>query len=237
MLVAAFYWLCVSILRVIFLLFSRRQVIGRQNLPRQGPLIIVSNHLNNADPGFLAVALPRRIVFMAKHEIFDWPLLGQMFRWAGVFPVHRFEADLAALRRAGRVLKEGQALGMFPEGTRSRNGGLGPAYPGTALIALRSGAPIVPVAITGTEQVTGLRALLRRPALRMVIGEPFFLPGGKRIRTAEVLEGTEIIMRRIAELLPPQYRGVYGDGLAATAPRRVASSSMRGVHADPFGQG
>lgn len=225
MLTPAFYWLCTSVVRILFILFSRRQIVGRGNLPPRGPVIIVSNHLNNVDPGFLAVTLPRRIVFMAKQEIFGWPVLGPMFRWAGVFPVRRFEADLVALRRAIRVLREGEVLGMFPEGTRSRNGGMGPGYPGTAIIALRSGAPVVPVAITGTEQIKGPLSLLRRPPLQMVIGKPFFLNGGTRIRTAEVEKGTEIIMRHIAELLPLQYRGIYGEETASAMQRKVGMPS------------
>ena len=163
--------------------------------------------------------MPRRLVFMAKHEMFQWPILGLVARLGGAFPVRRSEADLGALRKATQVLRNGEALVMFPEGTRSRDARLHEAHPGTALLALRSEAPVLPVAITGTEKVVIIRLpldliRLRRPRVHVVVGQPFFLPPVERITTEEVERCTGIIMARIAALLPPSYRGQYADKLA-----------------------
>jgi 1-acyl-sn-glycerol-3-phosphate acyltransferase len=142
-------------------------------------------------------------------------------RLAGAFPVRRFEADIGALRQASRVLHEGEVLAMFPEGTRSKEGGLGSAYPGTAFVALRTGTPILPIGITGTETINFPKVLfdavrLRRARVRVVIGDPFFLPPVSRITAEEVIHCTDVIMDRIASLLPPSYRGQYGQTDAAS---------------------
>jgi len=209
-----FYGASTATMRAVVWTFGRYQVIGAERMPRSGPLIVVSNHLNNADPPLLGASLPRWIRFMAKQELFDSPL-GLVVRSFGAFPVRRFEADLAALRRAQSILKEGGVLGMFPEGHRSRTGGMGPPHPGTALIALRSGAPLLPVAITGTEAISTPLVLLRKPRIRVVVGEPFTLPAQRRVTAAHVQSGTDEIMRRIAALLPDRYRGIYADGQEA----------------------
>jgi 1-acyl-sn-glycerol-3-phosphate acyltransferase len=215
--VAVFYRVCTWLMRAVVWTFGRYEVVGAARMPRHGPLIVVANHLNNADPPLLGASLPRRIRFMAKQELFDSPV-GWVVRGFGAFPVRRFEADLRALRQAERILKEGGVLGMFPEGHRSRAGGMGPAQPGTALIALRSGAPLLPVAITGTEAITTPLVLLRKPRIRVVVGEPFTLPATRRITAEQVQAGADAIMRRIAALLPQRYRGVYaGEGQAKTA--------------------
>jgi 1-acyl-sn-glycerol-3-phosphate acyltransferase len=202
---------------------------GREHVPRTGGVIVVSNHLNNADPPMIARALGRHIVFMAKKEMLDLPLAGALFRWWGTFPVRRGEADMGALRAATEVVRSGRMLMMFPEGTRSRTGGLGRGHPGTAMIALRTGAPILPVAITGTEGIVWPRFFFRPRSVRHVhvtIGEPFTLERPARLNAAAAQAATDEIMRRIAALLPPQYRGVYAaehpaaeDAVPAPAPR------------------
>ena len=139
---------------------------------------------------------------------------GLYVRSIGAFPVRRFEADLKALRRAVQVVRRGQALVMFPEGTRSRTGSMGRGHPGTAMVALRTGAPILPVAVTGTEVVRLPRAFLhpfRRTRVRLVVGEPFFLPSVGRARAEDFDCCTDIIMSHIAASPPPQYRGYYHD--------------------------
>jgi 1-acyl-sn-glycerol-3-phosphate acyltransferase len=211
-----FYGVSTAAMRAVVWTFGRYQVVGAGRMPRSGPLIVVSNHLNNADPPLLGASLPRPIRFMAKQELFDSPL-GPVVRSFGAFPVRRFEADLAALRRAQSILKEGGVVGMFPEGHRSRSGGMGPPQPGTALIALRSGASLLPVAITGTEVITTPLVLLRKPRIRVVVGKPFALPAQRRVTAEQVQAGTDEIMRRIAALLPEQYRGIYGESRQPSA--------------------
>ncbi len=212
-----FYRFFVGVAKIIVFVLVRVEVTGKENLPRKGALIVVSNHLNNADPPVLASVLPRRLVFMAKSEMFQWPILGLAARLGGAFPVHREEADLGALRKGTKALREGGALVMFPEGTRSPDAKMHKAHPGTALLALRSEAPILPVAFTGSEGIH-IKKLpweevvrRRRPRIKVVIGQPFFLPPVERITTDEVNRCTDIIMGHVAALLPSQYRGEYAD--------------------------
>ena len=221
-----FYWSLLGVVRAIVLSLARVEVIGKKNVPRKGPLIVAANHFNNADPPVLGATMPRRLAFMAKNEMFQWPILGLAARLGGAFPVRRSEADLGALRKATVVLRNGEALAMFPQGTRAKDGKLHKAHPGTALLALRSEAPVLPVAITGTEKIVLIRLPLdlvrrRRPRVRVVVGQPFFLPPVERITADEVNRCTDIIMGRIAALLPPHNRGEYaGAAPAASEPER-----------------
>ena len=144
---AAFYWLNVwTWIRATLLVVTSREVAGKENIPRKGALIFTCNHFSVGDPPLLIAIFPRRIVWMAKQELFDAPVFGKLYNMGGFIPVRRFEGDLRAIRRSQDVLRRGHVLGMFPEGTRS-GGKLGPGEPGTALIALRSGAPVLRVAI------------------------------------------------------------------------------------------
>ena len=220
-LMAVFYDLNMAWVRALIFIVCGRDIKGRENVPRKGGFILAANHLNNADPPILTGATPRRIAWLTKAEWFKTPVAGLMFRMGGMIPVRRFEADLQALRRSEQALKAGRVLGMFPEGTRSRTGGLARGEPGTALIALRTGALIVPVAIWGTENVKLPRDILRRTHACVRFGKPFTLPAARRITKAEVEAGTETIMREIAALLPPQYHGVYATG----APGRAATAA------------
>lgn len=208
-----FYWLNIRTWVTLVMLFAARlKVDGLSNLPRSGPVILVSNHFNLGDPPVLTYVLPRRIVWMAKQELFDTPVIGWLFRAFGLIPVRRFEGDLKALRKAQGALKSGHVLGMFPEGTRSAGKGLGEGEPGTAFIALRTGAPIVPVAIWGTEGIKLPRDAFRFRGSRISVrfGQPFGLPETKRATKEQIAAGTREIMEKIAELLPAKYRGGYG---------------------------
>ncbi len=194
----------------MLLLLTRWQVKGGENVPSQGPLLIIANHINFVDPPLLGVSLSRKVAFMAKEELFRSRLSSYLIRRLGAFPVRRGQLDKKALRQAYRLLADGQALAMFPEGSRSRNAQLQPAFPGSALIAARSGVPVLPVGITGTEKIKGLAWILRRPQVTVNIGHPFHLPPASSKSTkVELAELTNFIMGRIAELLPPEYRGIY----------------------------
>ena len=198
-------------MKLLLCLLARWRVQGKENIPAQGPLIIVSNHLNLIDPPLLSASIQRRIVFMAKEELFHSLIFGPLVRGWHAFPVRREQLDREALRQAQRVLSEGLALGMFPEGARSATAQMQQAYAGASLVALRSGAPILPVGITGTEKIKSPLALLRRPRVTVNIGIPLNLPSvdGKLTRT-QLASATDFIMEHIAELLPQSYRGVYG---------------------------
>ncbi len=211
--------------RICFLVYARKfEVIGRENAPAEGPLIVASNHLNNGDPPVIALAFSRLPTFMAKREMMGWPILGPAFRIFGAFPVSRGGADLSAIHAATELVNEGKMLVMFPEGTRSRTGGLTKGHPGTALIALRTGAPIIPFAITGTEQISWPWVLLKPRSIshiKLTLGEPFTLPPVDKIDSEAASEATKVIMSTIAELLPPAYRGVYADAVEEPAATSV----------------
>jgi 1-acyl-sn-glycerol-3-phosphate acyltransferase len=201
-----------SLFRVAVLLLTRTNVRGREHLPRVGAGIVVSNHIAAVDPGVLMAMLPRPLALRSKVENARGVLkLG--IPLVGAFTVRRGSADRRALRAAEQVLEQGRLLCMFPEGTRSVSGVLGPAHGGAALLAQRSAAPIIPVAITGTPQIF-LRQFpwLGRPRVTVTIGQPFdaYPPGGTSQR-ADRERLTIEIMARIAALLPPELRGVYTD--------------------------
>lgn len=207
-----FYWTNVKTWVQVITFFSIDQTIsGLENVPRKGPFILVSNHLNNADPPLITAYMPRRIIWMAKKELFDTPVIGIFYHLYGLIPVKRDEADLKAVRRSQQALNRGQVLGMFPEGTRSKDRRLHEAEPGTALLALRAKVPILPMGIWGTETIRVPRDIIGRSRIEMKIGKPFTLEETKRITKTEIAAGSREIMRHIAELLPPSYRGAYAD--------------------------
>ena len=213
-----FYWLNVWGWGYwIIWLMTSRDVKGRKNIPPGGGLILASNHLNLTDPPILTAVMPRRVVWMAKQELFDIPVFGLLYHLTGCIPVRRFEADLRALRRAQQALRKGHVLGMFPEGTRGGGRGLRPGEPGTALLALRTGAPVLPVAIWGTERVKLPAYLFERTRVQVVFGEPFSVGRSQRPRREEIAQATDLIMKRIAALLPAECRGVYGEATTDVA--------------------
>ncbi len=206
--IRAFYWWGTYVSTGLLCLLTRWTVEGRRNVP-DGPLIVASNHLNNADPMILCVAVRRRrLRFMAKAELFS-SALGPIVRSWGAFKVHRGQSDRVALRQAEAIVAGGEMLAMFPEGTRSRTGQMGELHRGTAMIALRTGAPLLPCGLTGTEHLGRPLRLLKRPRMSVRIGKPIVVsrePGPLGVQ-ASVL--TERLEREIKALLPPEYRGPY----------------------------
>jgi 1-acyl-sn-glycerol-3-phosphate acyltransferase len=181
----------------------------------EGPLIVVSNHLSWLDIPLLGVAIPRKISFMAKKEYFHSPVHAFIIRVMGSFTVDRRKVDRSAFDLAAKALQDGRALGIFPEGTRSRTLQLQKGKLGVAFIALRSNAVILPVGISGTEKIRHKyqgsdKKLFYRPRVTVNIGQPFRLPpvNGKPSR-ADLVTSTDTVMKHIADLLPEDYRGVY----------------------------
>ena len=179
----------------------------------KGPLIVASNHISNFDIPLIGVSFPRRVSFMGKEQLFGFPF-GPLFRLLGSFAVRRGRIDREAMRKADEVLSKGLALGIFPEGGRSRSRQLMRPRPGVALLALRSNACIVPVGISGSENISEGRGKFpfgpfRRPRVSIHIGEPFRLSsnGGEPSRE-ELASHANYIMKRVADLLPESYRGV-----------------------------
>jgi 1-acyl-sn-glycerol-3-phosphate acyltransferase len=180
-------------------------------IPPRGPLIVVSNHVNFLDaPVFYTHMLPRRVIALTKVETFNSLLLGFLATTWGAIPLQRGEADLSAVKRALQVLKGGGFLAIAPEGTRSGNGCLQRAQPGVVLLALQSGAPLLPVAFFGGERFRQNVSRLRRTDFHIAVGRPFTLSAGVG-RSSHALrqEMLNQIMYQIAALLPSAYRGEY----------------------------
>src|SRR5437867_1486686 len=157
-----FYRFAIWFSRLLLDLFSRWSVSGLEHVPPEGALLVTSNHQNNVDPPILVAMIPRVLHCMAKQEMFVGPV-GFLSRWYGAFPVRRGTPDRQAIRTALDHLAAGRCVGIFPEGTRSRTGALIEAHTGAGLLALRSGAPVLPVAIAGTAHIDNAWSVLRRP--------------------------------------------------------------------------
>jgi 1-acyl-sn-glycerol-3-phosphate acyltransferase len=206
------YGLVRGITRLLVRLLTRTEMRGLENVPAHGPYIVAVNHLSAIDPPLTLAVIPACITVFAadthRHEF----LVGELMHRLGAIWVKRGEVDREALRAALDVLKEGGVIGMAPEGTRSRTGGLIKGRIGAAYLAAHANVPLVPVAFAGTE--VGLRSLLRldRPHITVTIGPPFrLLDSGGRPGRQELEAYTETIMRTLARMLPEKYRGVYAD--------------------------
>jgi len=198
------------IVNVLFSLFTRREYTGLENIPAEPPYIMVTNHLSVFDSPLLLTVCPHtvRAFAAAKHK--RNPVYASLLVMVGSIWVRRGEVDRKALLGALDVLKRGEVLGMAPEGTRARGTyALHKGKTGVAYLATRADVPIVPVGVTGTEQVKHNLPRLRCTRIRVVVGKPFRLPESGRVRGQKLHEYTDFIMHRIAELLPEEYRGVY----------------------------
>ena len=197
---------------VVFPFLFRVRAEGLQRVPDEGACIVASNHFTNFDPILTGSYIRRYLTFMSKREMVESLTVGWLCRAWGVLPVNRDGMDLPAVRQMLRILRSGQAMVMYPEGTRSRDGKLHEPQPGAAYAALKLGVPIIPVSIWGTEAFTWRRRLLKgRPPVHLRVGEPLDLgrhPG--RIPDEELQAAGDTIMLAIAAGLPPRYRGPYG---------------------------
>jgi 1-acyl-sn-glycerol-3-phosphate acyltransferase len=197
---------------VLVRIFCRLEIHGREHIPEEGPYLLLTNHIHWLDPPVLAVAFPHRAyVFAAEKWEHHW-LLGPLFRSLDAIFVQRGEVDRKALRKAQGVLKGGGVLGMAPEGTRSKTGGLQRARNGAAYMAFRTGAKLVPAVTFGQEKVFPSLRRGRRETVRAIFGPPFEPPPVEgKVTAAQVHAFSEEIMYRLAAMLPPEYRGVYAD--------------------------
>jgi len=190
------------------------KVVGAENVPRHGPLIVCPNHSATLDPPLVPAFLPRGDSWsMAKSEFFKGGFVTWLFRHYQAFPVVRHSADRIALRTAFEILKSGHALIMYPEGTRVESGVLAQPELGAGFIAQKAGCPVVPVGLTGTRDCLPKGARWpRRTPVSITFGKPFMVlskrPDGTRI-TRE--EASDAIMLEIAELLPEHQRGAFRD--------------------------
>jgi cytidylate kinase len=203
---------------------------GLERVPKTGAVILAANHISNADPMMIGAWLTpalrrRRIHWLGKQELFDWPIFGWISAHGGVHPVERGTADVEAFRLATRILEGGYVLMIFPEGTRSPTGTLQHAKDGLSSLALRTGAAILPIGINNSDAVWPKGQKLPMPFPRRTItvriGQPVqvadLVPPGTERRAAKTVATNEI-MRRIAALLDERHRGVYGDDIPTDGP-------------------
>lgn len=213
-----------AVLRLIVRAIVRLRIEGDlAAVPRKGALIVAANHASSADPvligAFLNEAIDRPINWLGKRELTEWALTGWAFRRAGIHPVDRGAADLESFRTAMRILDAGQILAVFPEGTRSRDGALQRVREGVGMLALRSGAQVLPVAVVDSDLMWPRGRLLPRFGRKVIVryGTAFSVGDaltsrGEPTKGREATQAaTRLVMDRIAGLLPPRQRGVYAD--------------------------
>ncbi len=194
-------------MKTAFSICTRLKVNGLENIPKTGPLIVVSNHITYAEPQLIGIYLGRNMRFAAKEGFFRYKIVKTIMKSLGSFPVYQGVADRKTIRLMEQYLKDGFALVIFPEGKRSLNAELLPALNGAALIARRTHALFLPVGITDTEKMRGWNWVFKRPNINVNFGKPFLLPSNDDKLTRE--DATNLIMERITDLLPPEYHGVY----------------------------
>ncbi|WP_042162593.1 lysophospholipid acyltransferase family protein [Paenibacillus gorillae] len=187
------YRICRFLLLVIYNVIFRLEAVGKENIPAEGPVVLASNHLSNFDPPTVGIKLKRKVHYMAKQELFNVPVFGPLIRDLGAFPVKRGGVSKEAIRSAIGLLQQGEVMGIFPEGTRNSAEGAA-AKKGAAMITMRSGATVVPVAIIGNYKP------FRK--MKIIYGKPVDLTAFINDSSPDMLERvTEAIMVRIRQMI------------------------------------
>lgn len=189
------YRICCAVVHFLLFVLWRWDVEGLENLPAEGPVIVVANHISYWDPAMIAAALPRKIFFMAKKELFSIPVLGFFLKRWGVFPVDRGRPDRDAVKRTLELLKRGQVIGIFPEGARSKTGSLLPPSTGAAYFAAKTGVPVCPA---GVIKVKGASSWGLFPKMALRIGP---CTGFDSSRKQDLKAGAGQLMGKIQELI------------------------------------
>lgn len=185
------------IFRVFFGILFRPKIIGKENIPTAGAFILSANHVSNWDPPVLATFIDREVYYMAKEELFKNPVFSKAIRALHAFPVKRDAADKNAIKNAVKILKGGDCLGLFPEGTRSKTGKIGKAESGVSLIAAMTKSPIIPAAIINTEKI--FSAEEKFPRLVVIFGKPMIFGGNSKDKD-ELANFAQEIMNEVAKL-------------------------------------
>ena len=189
-----FYWIARTAVKLYYIIFFKVQVVGVENIPKDGGMVLCSNHTSNHDPAILASYMPRAICFMAKKELFDIKGLSFLIRHLRAFPVDRTGTDMKAFKNTIQLLKSKKVIGIFAQGTRVKEGEEKAAKAGVALFSLKGNAPVVPVAISGNFRLFS--------KIKIHYGKPLYLEQyrGKRVNNETLEEITEEIMQKINEL-------------------------------------
>lgn len=193
------YRVCAGLITVLSRLFFHPRVEGVENIPLSGPVLIAPIHRSNVDFAFSLFISPRKVFFMTKDSVFRLPLLGPLLLRVGAFPVNRLSVDRESLRVAEEVLRRGQALVLFPEGTRKEGDAVEPLHDGAMFIASRTGAMVVPVGIAGSDRAMPVGAKLPRFArIYVVVGVPIAPPTSEgRVTRSQIAEKTEELRREL----------------------------------------
>ncbi|TVX92865.1 lysophospholipid acyltransferase family protein [Paenibacillus agilis] len=188
-----FYTFCKNLLYVLYRFFFRLEVKGKHHVPQTGGVVLCANHISNFDPPTIGIALKRKVRFMAKAELFKVPVLGSIISALGAFPVKRGGVGKEAIKTAFQLLRSGEIMGIFPEGTRNMSGDVA-AKKGAAMIALKSGAAVVPVSISGSYKLFG--------KVTVTYGPPIDMQDLLDAKDSDMLEqATERIMKHIYALI------------------------------------
>lgn len=179
--------------RIVLFVLRRWEIRGAENLPDTGGVVLVANHVSYWDPVAIICAFKRQVFFMAKSELFTIPLVGYAVRSSGAFPVRRDVTDRNAVRTALRLLQAGEVVGLFPEGTRSHTGEMLKPHLGAAMIALKAGTPVVPVAVSGTRGIFG--------KITVYVGKPIHFQSVTKATKADLESISDRIMDEISLLL------------------------------------
>lgn len=210
---AVAFWAVTKAIKGLTHLLCRIETEPLDKVPPQGPLILVCNHINFLEVPVMYTHLqPRPVIGLAKSESWDNPLLGVLFDLWGAIPIRRGEADTAALRQGLQALEGGKIIAISPEGTRSGHGRLQKGHPGVVPLALRSGAPLLPLVYYGGESLRQNLRRLQRTDFHIIVGRQFTLDThGVKVTRNVRQKITDEIMYQLAALLPPEYRGAYAD--------------------------
>ena len=189
------YRVCAALVSGLSRLLFRPTVIGAENIPLEGPVLIAPIHRSNVDFALTLFISKRKVFFMAKDSLFRVPLLGPLITHLGAFPIHRGSADRESMALSEAVLRQGHALVLFPEGTRKEGRAVAPLHDGAMFLAARTGAKVVPVGIGGSDRAMPKGAKLPRPAkITIVVGAPIDPPSseGRVSRTALTAKSEEL---------------------------------------------
>ncbi|MFP4643239.1 MAG: lysophospholipid acyltransferase family protein [Spirochaetales bacterium] len=201
-------------IKTLFRLLFRLDAHQLQHVPKQGPGILLSNHVTNLEgPLFYVFLRPRKATALGKIELWQNPVTRFFMNTWDIIPLHRGSVDAEAMRRTFRALDQGYFVGIAAEGTRSKTGELQRGRPGATLVATRADVPVVPIAQWGLHNMGGYLKRFRRPPATVRVGRPFYLrkPGGGTIGRSERAQMVDEMMYQLAVLLPPAYRGAYAD--------------------------
>jgi 1-acyl-sn-glycerol-3-phosphate acyltransferase len=218
------YWIIKAVVTPVLRICCRIRVDGKENLPRSGPVILAANHRSFLDSIFIPLVVPRRVTFVAKAEYFDDKRVAWFFRGVGQIPIRREggSASERALESATEVLEAGGVFGIYPEGTRTRDGKLHRGHTGAARLALRTGAPIIPVGLIGTDEVQPIDSKLPRlfKTVRICFGEPIPLDhyAGRHDDRLALRDVADEVMYELAQLSGYEYVDTYATRRAEDVP-------------------